>query len=46
MSSLHRRELVKAALAGIGLAGMMGRARAADETPDHCLLYTSDAADD
>ena len=38
MLSLHRRELVKAALAGIGLAGMMGRARAADETPDYIVV--------
>jgi choline dehydrogenase len=35
---LHRRELVKAALAGVGLAGLMGRAAAAEETPDYIVV--------
>ena len=38
MPSLHRRELVKAALAGIGLSGLAGRAVAADEPPDYIVV--------
>jgi choline dehydrogenase len=38
LPSLHRRELVKAALAGIGLSGFAGRAEAADEPPDYIVV--------
>ncbi len=35
---LHRRELVKAVLAGVGLAGLAGRTVAADEPPDYIVV--------
>ncbi len=38
MPSLYRRELVKAALAGIGLSSMVSRAGAAEEPPDYIVV--------
>ena len=36
--SLQRRELVKAVLAGVGLAGLADRTVAADEPPDYIVV--------